>query len=385
MSKEIRRWEALWVHFSSLEDPRIDRHKQHVLMDIIGLTIVAVLCGADNWVAIETFGNARKDFLKRFLGLENGIPSHDTLGRFFRALNAEALERCFSEWITAICDLSQGEVVAIDGKCLRGSHDHADGKGAIYMVSAWASANELCLGQVKVDEKSNEITAIPKLLDMLDLAGCIITIDAMGTQKDIAAKIVDKQADYVLSLKQNHGELYEEVKSTFSHLIDTRFTQRNETWDKEHGRIESRVCYVVDLTAEDFDWILSEDLEQWPALHSIILIRATRYLKNEQIEVQERYFLSSLRLEQCSAADINKIVRSHWAVENQLHWVLDVAFKEDAARIRKDNADQNFAIIRRLVLSLLKKDQKAKIGIQNRRMRAAWDEQYLMKVLRSDF
>ena len=385
MSSKTTRWEALTTHFSSLEDPRIDRRREHDLLDILGLTIVAVICGADDWVGIETFGKARIDFLLQFLNLANGIPSHDTLGRLYKALCPKSLEKCFSSWIQAICDLAEGEVVAIDGKCLRGSHERQGGKAAIYMVNAWASQNGLCLGQVKVNEKSNEITAIPELLDLLDLSGCIVTIDAMGTQKHIAQKIIDKKADYLLSLKQNHGALYDEVQATFKHLSDTRFTQRDDTWDKGHGRIESRVCYAVDLLADDFDWILSEDLNQWPELSSITLVQSVRYLQDGRIEKQERYFLSSLKLSECSAADINQAVRAHWAVENQLHWTLDVAFREDHSRVRKGNADQNFAIIRRLALGLIKKDAKSKVGVQNRRMKAAWDQKYLMRVLQSKF
>lgn len=371
-------------HFGQLEDPRLDRRKAHSLLDIIGLTIVGVLCGADNWVAIETFGKAKLDFLSRYLGFANGIPSHDTLGRLFSILDAEALGKCFSSWIKTISALTQGEVVAIDGKCLRGSHDHYTGKSAIYMVNAWASANQLCLGQVKVDDKSNEITAIPKLLEMLELSGCIVTIDAMGTQKEIAQHIRQAKADYVLALKQNHAELYEEVQATFNHLLDTRYSTSDEQWDKGHGRIESRKCYALDLKAPDFDWILSEDLEQWPDLNSLIMIQAVRR-KGNKIERQTRYYLSSLQLSNTTAQEMNQIVRSHWGVENQLHWTLDVAFREDHSRVRTGFADQNLAVIRRLALNLLKLDTKSKLGIQNKRLRAAWDEQYLIRILNSDF
>ena len=384
MDKSSLPFEILEIHFSELEDPRIDRHKVHKLIDIIGLTIIAVLCGADNWVAIETFGKARLEFLRGYLDLSNGIPSHDTLGRFFSVLNPEALEKGFTNWVQAICKLSKGEVISIDGKCLRGSHDGYTNKSAIYMVNAWASANQLCLGQIKVDEKSNEITAIPKLLEVLDIGGCIITIDAMGTQKEIAQQIRQSKADYVLALKQNHGELYEEVAATFKHLLDTRYTDTDQQWDKGHGRIESRKCYAVDLKAPDFDWILSEDLDQWKDLNSLIMIQATRR-KGEKVEEQTRYYLSSLELKNTSAQQMNQIVRTHWGVENQLHWTLDVAFREDYSRVRKGFADQNLARLRRLVLNLLKQDKKLKLGIQNKRMRAAWDQDYLIRILKSDF
>lgn len=375
--------EVLELHFGELEDPRIERHKIHQSLDIIGLTIIGVLCGADNWVAIETFGKARIDFLRKYFKLANGIPSHDTIGRFFSLLDPEELEKGFSSWVKSICELSDGEVVSIDGKCLRGSHDDYTNKSAIYMVNAWATANQLCLGQLKVDEKSNEITAIPKLLEVLDLQGCIVTIDAMGTQKEIAKKIRESNADYVLALKQNHVELYQEVEATFNHLINTSYTNTDIEWNKDHGRIESRRCYTIDLNAANFDWILSEDLEQWQDLNSLIMIQASRR-KGEKIEQQTRYYISSLDLKTTSAQSMNQIVRSHWGIENQLHWSLDVAFKEDYSRVRQGFADQNLARLRRLVLNLLKQDKKSKLGIQNKRMKAAWDQEYLIRILNSE-
>ena len=252
------------------------------------------------------------------------------------------------------------------------------------MVSAWATVNQVSLGQLKVDDKSNEIKAIPKLLRMLDIAGCIITIDAMGTQKEIAQLIRSEQADYVLALKQNHGELYEEVRATFSHLIDTRFCQQDQKWDKGHGRIESRKCYVLDLQAPGFDWILSEDLEQWQDLNSLIMIQATRW-EGDDTHTQKRYYISSLSAQDKDAQAFNHIIRTHWAIENQLHWTLDVVFKEDASRVRSGYADQNLSVIRRMALNLLKQDKSLKVGLQNKRLRAAWDNNYLMKILTQAF
>ncbi len=380
MSGSERGLRLLEDHFGFIEDPRLDRHKEHSLLDIIGLTIIGTLSGADNWVAIEEFGKAKADFLQGLLLLPNGIPSHDTLGRVFSILSAEELEKGFASWISSISQATQGQVVAIDGKRLRGSYDKGSNKAAIHMVSAWATVNQISLGQLKVDDKSNEITAIPELLRMLEIAGCIITIDAMGTQKEIAQQIRAHQADYVLALKSNQGELYEEVKATFEHLINTRFCQQDQQWDKGHGRIESRKCYVLDLQAPDFDWILSQDLEQWKDIASLVMIQATRW-QGDQQQTQNRYYISSLSAQSKDAQAFNHIIRTHWAIENQLHWTLDVVFKEDASRVRTGYADQNLSVIRRMALNLLKQDKSLKVGIQNKRMRAAWDNQYLIKIL----
>lgn len=376
--------EFLEQHFGFIEDPRLDRQKDHLLLDIIGLTIIGTLSGADNWVAIEEFGKAKQAFLKEWLLLPNGIPSHDTLGRVFSILSSSELEKGFVSWIRSISEVTQGQVVAIDGKRLRGSYDKKSNKTAIHMVSAWATANQISLGQLKVDDKSNEITAIPELLRILDIAGCIITIDAMGTQKEIAHLIRSKKADYVLALKQNQGELYEEVKATFDHLVDTHFCQQDQKWDKGHGRIESRKCYVLDLQAPDFNWILSNDLDQWSDISSLIMIKAKRW-KEDQVQTQFRYYISSLSTQGKDAQAFNHIVRTHWGIENQLHWTLDVVFKEDASRVRTGFADQNLSIIRRMALNLLKQEKTLKVGIQNKRMRAAWDNDYLVKILGQAF
>ena len=372
-------FEFLALHFDFMEDPRVDRRRKHELLDIIGLTIMAVICGADTWVAIEEYGKAKEAFLRQYLQLPNGIPSHDTIGRVFSILNAQELEKGFVSWTQAICRLTAGEVVAIDGKKLRRSYDRTGDKAAIHMVSAWACVNQISLGQVKVDDKSNEITAIPKLLEVLDLQGCIVTIDAMGTQKKVAEQIRDQQADYLLALKANHGELYEEVRATFDHLQNTRYTQVDEQWDKDHGRIECRRCFVLDLTAPDFDWILSDDLDAWKDLRSLVMIEARRWIGDKE-EYQKRYYLSSLSAQK-GAEVFNRAIRMHWHIENSCHWTLDVVFNEDYSRVRKGFADQNFSIFRRLALNLLKKEKSAKVGVQNKRLKAAWDDDYLLKVL----
>jgi len=372
----------LTTHFSTVDDPRTGNRKTHRLLDIIGLTIIAVISGADNYTAIEQFGAAKLEFLRQFFPFKNGIPSHDTIGRCFSIMQAKQVEAAFASWVKDLSELTDGEVIAIDGKTLRGSHDHHQDKGAIHMVSAWAADNGLCLGQLKVADKSNEIVAIPKLLKLLDLEGCIVTIDAMGTQKEIANQIVAGKADYVLALKANHPELHGEVVQTFQHLAGSNKYPLTEDWNKDHGRVESRRCCVLDVEAADFDWILPQDLAAWTKLSSIIMIESQRWLP-QSTSIERRYYLSSLSLKTTSQEDFNRIIRQHWSVENSLHWSLDVTFKEDHSRVRSGQADQNLSIIRRLALNLIKKENSLKVGIQSKRMRAAWDNTYLLKILRS--
>lgn len=371
----------LTTHFSTIDDPRTGNRKTHKLLDIIGLTIIAVISGADNFTAIEQFGTAKLDFLRQFFPFKNGIPSHDTIGRCFSLMEAKQVEAAFASWVKDLCKLVDKEVIAIDGKTVRGSHDHYRDKGAIHMVSAWAVDNGLCLGQLKVADKSNEIVAIPKLLEVLELEGCIVTIDAMGTQKEIARQIIEKKADYVLALKANHPELHEEVIQSFQHLAGSHKYPLIEEWNKDHGRIESRRCCVLDVEATDFDWILPQDFADWTSLSSIIMIESQRWLP-QSTSIERRYYLSSLSLAKNSQADFNRIIRQHWSVENNLHWALDVTFKEDISRVRSGQADQNLSIVRRLVLNLIKKETSLKVGIQSKRMRAAWDNAYLLKILR---
>lgn len=370
-------------HFTDLVDHRTGNRKQHNLLEIIGLTIIATLCGADTFVSVEEFGIARLKWLRKFMVLKNGIPSHDTIGRCFAMMDPAQVEQGFLSWVKSLSNSMTGEIIALDGKCLRGSYDTSTNKFPIHMVSAWAVHQGLCLGQFKVDEKSNEITAIPKLLEMLDLEGCTVTIDAMGTQKEIASQIVDAGADYVLALKGNHPELYGEVTKTFEHLGGSSQHPFTQQLDAGHGRIETRRCCVLDVTDPTFDWILPEDLQPWKGLSSVIMVEAQR-MTPKGTSLERRYYISSLRLKDCSSEKMNQIIRSHWAIENSLHWSLDVTFKEDQSRIRTEAADQNLSIIRRLVLNILKKDKSTKLGLQNKRLKAGWDEKYLLKILEGE-
>jgi predicted transposase YbfD/YdcC len=365
-------------HFSNLTDPRDPNLIDHNLIDMVVIALCAVICGADGWVAVEAFGIAKQEWLSTFLALPNGIPSHDTFGRVFGILDPDEFRQCFLEWVKGVAALTDGEVVAIDGKQLRRSHDRRLGKQAIHMVSAWATANHLVLGQVKVDEKSNEITAIPKLLEVLALQGCIVTIDAMGCQTAIARQVIDKGADYVIGLKQNQGRLYEDIAELFAHGQAVDFAHMtsdyHRTVNKGHGRLEIRECWTLtDLDA--FDYV--RQLDAWAELNTAVMIRAERRIGDETSQ-ETRYYISSLSHD---AGRMLEAVRSHWCIENQLHWVLDVAFREDDSRVRQANAAENLAILRHVALNLLKQEQTAKVGIKNKRLKAGWQDHYLRKVL----
>ena len=362
---------SILQHFASITDPRMNRQKKHQLQDIFFITLCAVISGADNWVMIEAFGKAKEDWFTEQLALENGIPSHDTFGDVFAAIDTEQFSACFSSWVADLSNLTDGEVIAIDGKTVRRSLDKASGNAAIHMVSAWASQNSLVLGQEKVDAKSNEITAIPKLLRKLDLTGAVVTIDAMGCQTSIAQQIIEQKGDYVLSLKGNQGTLHDDVKTWFTSTLAPAASVTSTEGD--HGRIETRSIRASD----DIEW-LRERHPNWSGLSSIIAITATRELP-DQTQTETRYFISSL--DSSDPACLGQAVRAHWSVENNLHWVLDVAFDEDSNRTRKGNSAANLAIVRHAALNLIKNDTTSKVGIKTKRAKAGWNNDYLLKLL----
>lgn len=369
----------LELYFGHIEDPRIERRKLHKLLDIIVIAICAVICGADNWVDIQHFGERKKAWLQQFLELPNGIPSHDTFGRVFSRLNAEQFQACFLEWVKAVNQVTRGQVVAIDGKQVRRSMDSYRGKGAIYMVSAWAEENRIVLGQRKVADKSNEITAIPELLDLLEVAGCIVTIDAIGCQKEIAQKIVTQRAEYVLAVKENQPRLYEAIEYLFRIPLQDEnpmqwIEDHHKTVDKGHGRIETRQCWTL-RAANYLEGV--PGLEEWPRLKTLVRMSSERRI-GDQVHQEARYYITSL---EPKAKKILAAIRGHWGIENRLHWILDVAFDEDHNRARKDHAPANLTVIRHIAMNLLRQEKTAKGGIQAKRLQAAWDESYLLQVL----
>lgn len=361
---------SLIHHFSSIEDPRVNRQKRHQLQDIFFISICAMICGADNWVSIEEFGLAKEQWFTELLGLEHGIPSHDTFGAVYAAIDTDLFSACFSRWVADLANITKGEVIAIDGKCLRRSVDKASKKAAIYMVSAWAQQNNLVLGQVKVDDKSNEITAIPKLLSRLDIAGAVITVDAMGCQKKIAEQIVRQGGDYVFSLKGNQGNLHDDVKSFFTSSLSPAVAA--VSYEGDHGRIETRTLRAT----ADIAWL--QERHDWNSLRSIIAVTAKREIGDKMTE-ETRYFISSLDAD--DPQRLERAVRAHWAIENNLHWVLDIAFDEDSNRTRKGHSAANLAVIRHIALNLIKAEKTSKVGIKIKRLKAGWDNDYLLRIL----
>ncbi|AFW92861.1 ISAs1-like element ISAsp2 family transposase [Dolichospermum sp. UHCC 0352] len=363
-------------HFKDLEDKRVERTKRHKLIDIVTIAICAVICGVDSWVLMEAYGKKKEKWLKQFLELPNGIPSHDTFARVFARIDPQQFQNCFLSWIKSINKITEGEVIAIDGKTLRHSYDKGKDKGAIQMVSAWATSNKLVLGQCKVEEKSNEITAIPELIKVLDIAGCLVTIDAMGCQKEIVKSIAEKSGEYIIALKKNQGNLYKNVEEIFKEAISKGFEgfkySEFHTKEDKHGREEIRHYLML----SDIEERIDTD-KKWVNLQSVGMVEYIRKV-NGKTKVETGYYISSLTN---NAKLLGESVRTHWGIENSLHWVLDVAFREDDCRIRKDNAPQNFAVIRHIAVNLLGKEKSQKLGTKSKQFCAGWDDEYLEKIL----
>lgn len=362
--------------FEELEDPRMERTKLHSLSDILVITICAVICGADEWTEIELFGKSKRKWFKTFLALPNGIPSHDTFGRVFSRLDPKQLEQCFQRWMAAMAECTGGQLIAIDGKTIRRSFNKADNKAAIHVVSAWSETNSLVLGQVATDEKSNEITAIPQLLKMLDITDSVVTIDAMGCQKAIAKQVVKQKGHYVLQVKKNHAGLHDVMEEMFDELTGrgipgVRYAF-HENLDAGHGRIETRRIWVTDW----IDWY--GDRKKWKDLRSFVCVESIREVGNDR-STERRYYISDL--DGSNAETMLGYIRGHWGIENKLHWSLDVTFREDDLRQRVGHSAENLSRIRRLALNLLRQDKSVKVGAKAKRLKACLEEEYLLRIL----
>ena len=381
------------VHFGQVPDPRRDSAlRKHALLDILTIALCALLSGAETFTDMERYGQDKHTWLQERLGLSlaHGIPSHDTFQRLFARLDPHAFERCFRAWTQDLHTLTQGQVIAVDGKTLRHSFDTATGKAALHVVSAWATDNRLVLGQQAVDEKSNEITAVPTLLALLDIKGCIVTVDALNSHKPLAGQIIRQGGDYVFALKGNHATLHAEVADFFTWLerkgrpgLEQECASHTSTQDFGHGRREVRRAWCLDATNGDWPGAV----QQWPGLQSIVLVERERYLSTPDPETpapwaqpsrERHYYLSSLA---CAAPQLLQAVRAHWGIENGVHWVLDVVFQEDACRIRQNHAPHNMATLRHLALNLLRQDTTDKNGLKARRLRAGWNNDYLLRLL----
>jgi predicted transposase YbfD/YdcC len=358
-------------YFSEINDPRSHVNKLHDLNNILLIGVISTICGASTWKQMEDFAITKIEFLKTVVDLPNGVPSDDTFNRVFSSIDTKEFEKSFVNWVSSLTQSFNNEVISIDGKTVRGAKTR-EKNSPVHIVSAWANQNNMVIGQVKVADKSNEITAIPELLDLLFIEGDIITIDAMGTQTEIVKKIIKKGGDYVLAVKENQKELLSEIKDEFMFGKDLKTF---EHIDGGHGRIETRICSVVN----DFKFITNEN-EKWVKLKQVVKIESIREFKNsdKSIEKATRYFITSLDE---SPEKILSYVRSHWGIENKLHWILDVQFDEDQSRKRNENAAQNYSIVLKIALNLLKNEKTVKQGIQGKRLKAGWDNSYLLKLL----
>ena len=368
---------TLFDRVREIKDPRVERTKLHSLKDILVTAVCGTICGANNWEEIADFGESKREWLASFLELENGIPSPDTFRGVFILLDNIELKRLFADWISSAVELNKGTLVNINGKNLCGSKEPGKGKKALNVVSAWASEQSVVLGQVSCEEKSNEITAIPELLKILNLADCIVTIDAMGCQSEIVKQIALQGADYVISLKGNQGTLHKDIKEYLDwaqriNFADIKYDYFETELEKDHGRIEQRRCWVT----EEIGWL--EQKDEWKNLKTIVLVEAEREVIGKEKTVERRYFISSL---EANAELALKCVRGHWAIENELHWCLDIGFREDNSRVREAKSAENLATLRHIGINLLKQEKSCKRGIEGKRKKAGWDESYLLKIL----
>ena len=372
---------SIEVYFGHLPDPRVERTRVHRLTDLLTIALCAILCGANDWVAVETFGHAKEAWLRTFLALPSGIPSHDTFGRVFARLDPAALQHCFVAWVQAVVGELPAQVVAIDGKTSRGSADRSRGQAALHLVSAWATASGLVLGQEATDAKSNEITAIPRLLRLLALEGCVVTIDALGCQRTIAAQLQEQGADYVLALKGNQPTLHATVAAAFAETHTTAAgawqpveQDAAQTLDGGHGRVERRRYTAL----SDPDLLACLDpTGAWPGLRAVIEVQTARRPATAPAS-EQRYYLASLPPD---AARLGQAIRAHWGIENRLHWVLDVQFREDASAVRVGEGAHTFTVLRQLALNLIRQDHTARGSIASKRFRAALDDTYLARLL----
>jgi predicted transposase YbfD/YdcC len=361
--------------FKAFKDPRMARAQRHPLINIITIAICSVICGADNFVTMAEFGRSKKNWFETFLDMPNGVPSHDTFNDVINRLDQSAFVKCFTQWIKQLA-VNDENVIALDGKVLRRTRGKINDSKAIWLVNAWSVANSMCFGQIQVDDKSNEITAIPKLLELLDIEGATITIDAMGCQTEIGEKIVEKGGHFLLALKGNQGEFHQDVSLYLNTLIDNPSNQRFDYYQStngDHGRIETRKVWLV----TELDWLLQRH-PRWATVKGIAVVESERII-GDDCSIERRYYITS-HFDR-NAQFISNGIREHWHVENKLHWQLDVSFNEDQCRLRSGNAAANLSFLNKIALNLLKNETTAKIGIKSKRLKAGWDEKYMMKVL----